>query len=215
MSASHVDVAKFLDYRPVSRLTVEPAAGGQHGITQGFRAETLVVHSPEQLVVRVGFGIGLGRVAGKLVGVAEHHLADHRFYRPVVFDKTHRQVVEQLGVGGVFAGRAEVIHRVHDARPEEVMPNAVGHHARCEWVVWLREPTSKLQAAAGSAADRVGLHVIQHLKEAAFHRLALVSNLATMQQARVANFAVAYTHCVIGVRRFLFEVFNVRAKILQ
>ena len=57
--------------------------------------------------------------------------------------------------------------------------------------------------------------MIQHLKEAAFHRLALVSNLATMQQARVANFAVAHAHRVIGIRRFFFKVFNVQAEILQ
>ena len=65
-----------------------------------------------------------------------------------MFYKAHREVVEQPGVGGAFSGRAEVVHRAHDALAEEVVPNAVGHHARGERVIRLREPIGQLQAAA-------------------------------------------------------------------
>ena len=66
-----------------------------------------------------------------------------------------REVVEELRVAGRCALFAKVINRADEATAEEVMPDAVHHHASDERVLSLREPARELEAPATSRFDRV------------------------------------------------------------
>ena len=66
------------------------------------------------------------------------------FHRPAFLNESHGKVIEQWLVGGEAAHVAEIVHAGHEAFTEEMMPHAVGKHARGEWVLGVGQPVGQL-----------------------------------------------------------------------
>ena len=71
----------------------------------------------------------------ELIGPAQDDRPHQLLDRPAVADEPGRQVVEQLGVRRRVAGDAEVVDARDQPLAEQVLPDAVDHHARRERVL--------------------------------------------------------------------------------
>ena len=105
---------------------MEQAGGGECGVARHLAGEALARAAGEQAVVRIE-GVELrGDGAGLAVGGAGHKLAEQGFHAPVhVRGELNGERIEQLGVGGLFAGGAEILRGGDDADPEELQPETV------------------------------------------------------------------------------------------
>ena len=101
-----------------------------------------------QFVFQIHFGLRAGG-GTKLIGAREDDFADEFFHRPTFLHESNGKVIEQRLVGWQAAHVAEVVHAGHEAFAEEMMPHAVGKHARGERMLGAGHPVSQLQPAAG------------------------------------------------------------------
>lgn len=143
-----------------------PSAGdAEQAVAQGLELEATRPLPPEQVIVGVaGEGVRLRRAA-LLPGRRRHDVALQRLDRPAVRDEPRREVVEQFGVRGPFAGRAEVIGRGDEPAAKMLLPDAVDDHARVEGIARAGEsPGERAAAIVGEGAVVDGC---EQLREAA------------------------------------------------
>ena len=111
------------------------------------------------------FGRG-GR--GATVGGARHDVTDEALHVPALFAEVHREPVEEFGVAGRLALRAEVAAGLHESKSEELLPEAVDRHAGGQGIGRREQPV-------GEVASVVGLLLGQRVEgrgHAAGHRFA-------------------------------------------
>src|SRR5688572_16748393 len=108
---------------------VEHSGDGEHRVADRLGFESADGATPEELVVGVGGGLGGVEGAVGPVGGAEHDLLLQGLETPVVFDQRGREVVEEFGVRGRGAARAEVAGCGDDAAADVVLPEPVGGDA--------------------------------------------------------------------------------------
>ena len=87
---------------------------------------------------------------------------------------------------GATAGDTEVFGCADDARPNQVLPHAVGHHASCERIAGAGYPIGKLHATGGVTADARRIFV-QNLHKSARYGWSWLSHFAAFEQANVGG----------------------------
>ena len=160
---------------------------GQHRIAQRFRIEPAAIHPPQQPIV------GIDRVRPAVVGTAhgvgaaQHQAADQALLGPAVRDEPQREGIEQLGVGGRLAARAEVIDRADDPLAEQPLPDAIHGDSRGQWIVAARDPVGQLAAAALTGRDRCRPFLRDDLHEASGDQVAQRMGIAPDRDPHVAR----------------------------
>ena len=72
----------------------------------------------------------IGAVGARLlISAREHDAAMEFFERPVVRAKRKRQVVEELGLGGLHRAQPEIVGRLDERLAEMMHPDAIDEHA--------------------------------------------------------------------------------------
>ena len=89
-------------------------------------------------MARIGT-VGVVGCGAKLVQVALHDGANERLVIVLQFNEMPGQLFQQCGVDGRIGG-ANVIHRLHDAAPEEGSPHTVHYRTCKEGIVRLSHP---------------------------------------------------------------------------
>ena len=116
----------------------------------------------------------------------------HLFDAPAAFDEGVGQPVEQFGVRGAFAVDAKVGSGGDDAAPKVLLPNAIHHHPRREWIFrrgdplgQRRAPTAGRELPVAVALDRGGLSLAgDGRKKTSFHHLARLAIVTADQNPR-------------------------------
>ena len=143
-----------------------------------------------------------GEFAVELIGAAEDDGADEFFDRPFFSNKSLREVVEQLGMRRATAIHAKVIRRGNDAAAKEMQPHAVGHHARGERVLRMRQPLSQFPPTALLGVDRHGVGHLRGSEESTRDGFAQLVGFAVAIDFGIANLLrVAHPHGEILRRR--------------
>src|SRR5215467_301421 len=88
----------------------------------------------EQAIIWIRRVIRGGVVGAELVRCREHDLAMHGFDRPMTLDESVCQIIEQFGMAGSIPELSKVAWRADDTGAEMVLPDAVHHHARRQWI---------------------------------------------------------------------------------
>ena len=142
---------------------IQEAAGREGRVADDFGVETHSLLPGEQQIAGIlvfQIGAKLGRLA---VGVAGDDEAVHFFERPAAADELGGEPVEQLGMRGEGALRAEIFLGFDEAAAEIVHPDAVHLDARRERVFGMDEPAGEVEAGArvlvrfgGVRADNLG-----------------------------------------------------------
>src|SRR5690606_1864754 len=97
----------------------------------------------QQLVVGVDLD-DLGTLVRRLpVSAGQQDLAVQLLHAPAIAGEAGRQVIEQLGVGGLGAGTTEVLHRVHNALVKVLGPHTVGVDTRGQRVAFAAQPVGQ------------------------------------------------------------------------
>ena len=78
----------------------------------------------------------------------QNDLLDEILDVPSVFDKLHRQMVEQSWMARRFAHGAEVVDRRHDTLTEQMVPRAIDEHPGRERVRGVDKASRQFEAAA-------------------------------------------------------------------
>ncbi len=114
---------------------LEAAGHREQGVADGFGLEPTAVHPPEQAILRVRGG-PLGIAAGTLlVGRRQHDEPVHLLDGPARRDEARGQEIQQFGVRGPVASRAEVVGGADQSLAEVVLPDPVDHHPRRQGMV--------------------------------------------------------------------------------
>ncbi len=72
----------------------------------------------------------------------------HGLQAPAGTLKLQGQPVEQFGMRGLVTRLSEVANAAHDPLAEMVLPDAVDHDPRGQWVIGLSQPSGERQAPA-------------------------------------------------------------------
>ena len=148
----------------------------------------------KEAVVRIeARGVGRRR-GGELIGAREHDGADQLLNRPAVGHKLLREVIEQLGMRGALAGRAEIIDRAHEARTHQPAPRAIRDHARGERMGGARDPVGQLTPAAFAGRELRWRTVRRDLQQATWRLRAEAARDAADTDLSVADFAGRLAH---------------------
>src|SRR6185503_842202 len=83
----------------------------------------------------------------------------------------------------VTAG-SEVVKRGHEAAAKQMAPNTIDGHPRGEWIGWVHEPSSQIQAVGPGAA---GSERMQYRGRAGLHRVAAPEEISANMDARVTR----------------------------
>src|SRR5215472_13761157 len=67
----------------------------------------------------------------------------HGLDAPAALHKFDREPVEQLGMRGRTPRLAEIVERLDEPCPEMMLPDAVDHHPRGEWMLGASQPARK------------------------------------------------------------------------
>ena len=145
--------------RRAAGLKVQLAACRQHRVADLLGVQTARIEAPEVLVGRIRLRRpgGHAAVCGLPVGGGEQNLALQALQAPAAGEETLRQVVEQLRMRRRLAEPAEIVRGLDEAAAEQVVPDAVGDHARGQRVVLPGQPGRQDAAPAGGVrqgADR-------------------------------------------------------------
>ena len=70
------------------------------------------------------------------------------FDRPTSLHELLGEIIEQFGMCRCFAAHAKIIFRSDDPRTKMMLPDAIHHYPRREWVIGTREPSRELAASA-------------------------------------------------------------------
>ena len=93
------------------------------------------------------------------IGGREDHPLHQRLDVPARVDELARQPVEQFGMTGPLALHAEVVAGLDQALTEQLLPEAIDHHARGQRMVGLgeplRQPQAVLRRALGPGAEQL------------------------------------------------------------
>ena len=160
---------------------VQPVGDVEEGVAEGLELELAGAAAPEQAVGRVflqGLGPGLGAL---LPGLRADEVAVECLDGPAVVDEPGGQVIQQLGVGGLFPGGAEVVRRGDEAGAEVVLPDAVDEDAGGEGIAGTGDGAGQTEAAVIGIGAAV--HGGEHLEEAAGHGFAGLAEVAPDQDA--------------------------------
>src|SRR5207247_610850 len=125
---------------------VQEAAGRESRIANDLGIETDSLLPGEQQIARV-LVLQVGAEAGRLaVGAAGDNQAVHLFGRPALANKLAGKPIEQLGMRGWRALRAEVFFGLDEAAAKIAHPEAVYLDARREGVFEVDKPASEVEA---------------------------------------------------------------------
>ena len=170
--------------RPRPPRRVEQARHGEHRITNHLCVETAFVRVCQQSIVWIRLFDLCSLLYARLpIRLRHHDLLDQLLHRPSAVHEANREVVEQFGMTRPLAAKAEVVHGAHDARAEQMPPDAVDHHAGGERMVAAREPLRQLQPAA--LILRHGDADIHDLRKAARHGLHRMRQFAAIINLRI------------------------------
>ena len=146
------------------------AGDGEHGVADLLGIEAARGDVPEQAVLGIGElrlrGDGIRR--GLHVGRAGDDEAVELLETPSIFHEPLREPVEQLGVRGLLAERAEVARIHREAVAEVELPHAVHDDARGERILRLGEPACERAAAARAVLQGLDFcrGLVEHGEEA-------------------------------------------------
>ena len=138
----------MLDERSLRRLRIQITRRGEHGITQGLGIEPAAVVTREQEIVGILFTHLVITQAAELIGAAENDAADETLDGPAFAHETGGEVVEQFRMRGPLTRGAEVIRGAHQTLAKKMLPHAVDHHPRGEWMLRTGQPPGELEPAA-------------------------------------------------------------------
>src|SRR3954452_6088136 len=113
-----------MDWRTVHPLTKQ-ATRGECLVAYHFGAESHARTSGEPAVIGVSLGVGRSHMARLPVRGRGDDEANHRLRVPAAVHVACGQPIEQLGVGGRIALRAEVFACENDSAAEEAFPITV------------------------------------------------------------------------------------------
>ena len=166
-------------------LEVELPAGQQHGIANLLGVEPPPLHPPQEPVARVDRVIVGVVLAAQLIHAAQYDRSNQLLDRPVVVHELHGQRVEQVLVARFVSQGTEVIDRIDEPLPEEMLPHAIHDDACREGVVLAGDPMRQLQSAAAAWIDMRRLRRLQHGQHATRNLGTLVLELAAHEHVAV------------------------------
>ena len=146
----------------------------------GLQAAALEV--PVEPVAGVLRGGGRVVVGAQLVDRAEHDLAVQLLDRHAVLDEVGGQVFQQVGIGGAFAGHAEVAGRIDQAGAEVVLPDAVDDDPHGDGL--LQDVVGQFQASA-AFGEELGLALGENAEEVARNFRPQVFGIAAERERQV------------------------------
>ena len=124
-----------MHHRPFAELPLVDAAGhGEQPVADHLALQPTDRHPMQQVVVRINLRAGHVWLARLPVRTGEDHLSNHVLQRPVAVHELRGEKIEQIRMRGRLAGGAEVVDRLDDAAPKQMMPDTVHHHAGDERV---------------------------------------------------------------------------------
>src|SRR5256885_16405787 len=94
----------------------------------------------------------------------------HGFDTPPFLHEPPCQPVEQFRMTWGFGSQTEIARRPHQASAEVMLPNAIYHHARGQWVLGVRNGAGKFKAAI-AVLEGLPFRTGEHLKKLARHFL--------------------------------------------
>ena len=110
----------------------------------------------QQPIARISFSQCRSCLRALPIGGAGHQFAQQRLHVPVqIVLKMKRQPVEQFGMAGLLAHAAEILQRLYDSCPEELLPVAIDRRARGQWLSGQKEPLGQRQAIARSTCGKL------------------------------------------------------------
>src|SRR5580700_8431344 len=109
----------------------------------------------------------------------------HLLHAPAALYKIAGQIIQKLGMRGTGAHAAEIAGRGDDAVSEMIVPDAIHHHARGQWIRRIGEPGGQGTAAAGGidASGRSDFRIvrIENRKESRLYFVAFRETAAAAQ----------------------------------
>ena len=115
--------------------------------------------TPNETVFRIDpAGEWLPVFAHLLIGTAGHDFAKQWLELPSATDKAAGEIVEELSIGWPDTRRTKVIRSRDNARPKQVQPNTIRHHAGGQRVVRAGNPAGN----GGAVAARLSTYRCKH-----------------------------------------------------
>ena len=155
-------------HRRAIHYAVQPATDREDRIANRLALQAAHAHAVQQFVGWIlRFSGGVRWAAGHAVSFRKHDCADHFLGGPAFLDKIIGEPIEQLGMRGRLAEHAEVVRAGNDAAPKQVMPNAIGVHARGQRIRRIGNVRGQRKPASLVRSSRLG--VIEGGQETARH----------------------------------------------
>src|SRR4051794_1593532 len=99
-----------------------------HGIPEDFPFQSLPIHAPEILVIRIYAGVSLLVILTRhLVDAREHDQPVHRFNAPAPLDELSRQPIQQFRMRRWLSPMPKIVWSAHKAPAKVPLPNPVDH----------------------------------------------------------------------------------------
>ena len=195
--AAHQLVAERRDGRTGGPFQIELPANRQDRITNRFGFEPARGRAPELTVLGIDLHVPRVAIAAELIGSAEHDRADHAFDRPTVVGELQGERVEQKRMTRLLADHPEIVDAGDQTTAKQVMPNAIDHHARRQWIVCTRDPLGQFQATAVSGVDLGRIRHLHGRHESARRDFTLLAEVAADSDMGIGRLGpVADTHRV-------------------